>query len=375
MTAIQGALIPVVAWFIGRKIKTINFSWSAAVLFTFYPVYVLHSHYITVDIPLTLFTLLVILFSLNYLESGKNFWLILACLMVSVATMEKYPGILSFGIILATIGLRALRKDQQKNSPSTFNFWKSVGICIAVVAIGILLIGFPLFLNFETAWKQIVQEARPDHLGSDGLGWAGNLLYYLKDFYFNADLIVSLIAALGLISVVSIGEPWLILLFFGGGYWIALSILPLHHSRWSLPMMTTPLFLAAIGVSFLWHKVSNKPAITLGFVALLIAGFVPYILKGTVRSVMLTMPDTRNEALHYLAEHGITAENTISDGCSPYNPSNKNDIYDIDILNSGDKKYMITSSLMEDRYAREPKRYSKENAFYRDVRSHSVLIR
>ena len=58
MTAVQGALLPVVAWFIGRKFKQSSFSWVAAVLFTFYPVFVLHSHYVTVDIPLTLLSCL-----------------------------------------------------------------------------------------------------------------------------------------------------------------------------------------------------------------------------------------------------------------------------------------------------------------------------
>ena len=32
LTAIQGALIPVVAWMIGRKFKNLNFSWFAAIL-------------------------------------------------------------------------------------------------------------------------------------------------------------------------------------------------------------------------------------------------------------------------------------------------------------------------------------------------------
>lgn len=92
MTAVQGALLSVVAWFIGRKYKKIDFSWPAAVLFTFYPPFVLHSHYVTVDIPLTLFVMVVLLFCLNYLSSNKRFWLVMACVFVSIAALEKYPG-------------------------------------------------------------------------------------------------------------------------------------------------------------------------------------------------------------------------------------------------------------------------------------------
>ena len=375
MTAVQGALLAVVAWFIGRSYKKFDFSWPAAVLFTFYPPFVLHSHYVTVDIPLTLYVMLVLLFSLNYLSSDKKHWLVLASLMVSVAAMEKYPGILSIGIVLVTIGVQAFKRREQNNSPQWRFFWKTTAISLLVIIVGIALIGLPLIKNFDIAWKQIVQEARPDHLGSDGLGWGGNLLYYLKDFYENAGIVICILAVVGLGVAILIKDPVALLLFFGGGYWIALSVLSLHHSRWSLPMMTTPLFLAAVGASFLWQKVRGKTAGKIALAVLLLIGFVPFVLKGTVTSVMLTWQDTRNEALHYMQEYGLTNDVTLSDGYTPYNPNNKNDIYAFDFSGPGEIKYIVTSSLMKDRFTAEPERYARENAFYEKVRSHAVLIK
>jgi len=375
MTAIQGALLPVVAWFIGRKFKQVNFSWIAAVLFTFYPPFVLHSHYVTVDIPLTLYVMLVLLFSLNYISSKKNLWLVLACAMVSIAALEKYPGILSFGIIITSIAIRAFSKDEQGKSLGWRFFFKTIAWSLSISILAILVIAPSLFMNFETAWNQIVNEARPTHLGSDGLGWGGNLLYYLKDFYQNAGLIISLIAAVGLAAIIMIKDPVYLLLFFGGGYWIALSYLSLHHSRWSLPMMTTPLFLAAIGVSFLWQQTKHQKFARIALSVILLAGFVPFVLRGTVTSVMLTWSDTRNEALHYMEENNISNENTISEGYTPHNPNNKTDIYDFDIFEPGEKEYVVLSSLMFDRYQAEPDRYLVENAFYKQVRSNLVLIK
>lgn len=375
MTAVQGALLPVIAWFIGRKYKKVNFSWPAAVLFAFYSPFVLHSHYVTVDIPLTLYVMLVLLFSLNYLSTDKKHWLVLASLMVSVAAMEKYPGILSFGIVLAAVGVHAFGRHEKDNSTQWHYFWKTTAISLLVIIVGIALIGLPMIRNYDIAWRQIVQEARPDHLGSDGLGWGGNLLYYLGDFYVNAGLLICLLGAVGLAAVFLLKDPAALLLFFGGGYWIALSVLSLHHSRWSLPMMTTPLFLAAVGASFLWQKVRGKTAGKIAFTVLLLIGFVPFILKGTVTSVMLTWQDTRNEALHYMEEYGMSDEVTLSDGYTPYNPNNKNDIYEFDFSNPGVKRFIIISSLMEDRYRREPERYLRENAFYDNVRIHSELIK
>ena len=133
MTAVQGALLSVVAWFIGRKYKKIDFSWPAAVLFTFYPPFVLHSHYVTVDIPLTLFVMVVLLFCLNYLSSNKRFWLVMACVFVSIATLENI-GILSFGIVLATIGIRAFNNSEQKKvmdrALSPQNDWRMPSDCL-----------------------------------------------------------------------------------------------------------------------------------------------------------------------------------------------------------------------------------------------------
>ena len=329
----------------------------------------------THDIPLTLYVMLVLLFCLNYLSSKKNLWLVLACVMVSIAALEKYPGILSFGIIITSIAIRAFSKDEQERNRGCRFFFKTIAWSLSINILAIIVIAPSLLMNFETAWNQIIIEARPTHLGADGLGWGGNLLYYLKDFYQNTGLIISLIAAVGLAAIILIKDPVYLLLFFGGGYWIALSYLSLHHIRWSLPMMTTPLFLAAIGTSFLWQQTKYRKFARVMLSAILLAGFVPFVLRGTVTSVMLTWSDTRNEALHYMEENGITEENTISEGYTPHNPNNKTYIYDFDIFEPGEKEYVVLSSLMFDRYQAEPDRYLVENAFYAQVRKNLVLVK
>ncbi len=343
MTAVQGALLPVVAWFIGRKYKKVNFSWPAAVLFAFYPPFVLHSHYVTVDIPLTLYVMLVLLFSLNYLSTDKKHWLVLACLMVSVAAMEKYPGgILSIGIVLVAIGgVRAFRDDKKSGSPQWGGFfWKTIAISLLVIIVGIVLIGLPMVRNFDIAWEQILKEARPYHLGSDGLGWGGgNLLYYLGDFYVNAGLLICLFGgAIGLAAVILMKEPAVLLLFFGGGI--------LDRAECAVAP-SQPLVFADDDHSLVsgcrrgvlpLAKLKSRTVGKVAFAVLLMAGFMPFMLKGVVTSVMLTWKDTRNEALHYMEEHGMSDAVTLSDGYTPYHAGNKNDIYGFDFSNPGEKK-------------------------------------
>lgn len=374
MTALQGALIPVVAFLVGKKFKNLPFAFVSALLFTFYPPYVLHSHYVTVDIPLTLYILLVLLFSMNYLSTKKDFWLTFASVMASIATLEKYPGILSFGIILVAVGIRAFKCVEQCDQPGWKFFLKTIATSISICILTILILAPQLLIHFETAWHQIVNEARPTHLGADGLGWGGNLLYYFKEFFQTSGIFISILVLIGLVAIVSMKDPTYLLLLFGIGYWIALSVLHLHHSRWSLPMMITPLFLAAIGAAYIWQKAKEKKSTRILVIAALTIALLPFVLKGIKASVMLTWNDTRGEALQYMEENKITVSNTISEGYTPHNPNNKNDIFAFDIYEPKDKKYIVLSSLMGDRYAAEPQRYIEENAFYATVRSNLDLI-
>ena len=374
MTAIQGALIPVIAFLIGKKFKNNPFAFASALLFTFYPPFVLHSHYVTVDIPLTLYILLVLLFTINYLTTDKKFWLILASVMATIATLEKYPGLLSIGIILVAIGIKAFKKDEQGNQLGWKFFFKTTSTSALVCILSVLVLAPQLLIHFDLAWKQIVNEARPTHLGADGLGWGGNILYYFKDFYQNSGVFIFILVVIGLVAIVLMKDPKYLLLFFGLGYWIALSVLSLHHSRWSLPMIISPLFLAAFGVAKIWQLSGKKKVARIIAVVAFTIVLLPFVLKGINTSVMLTWKDTRNIALNYMENHGIDEENTISEGYTPHLPNSKNDIYSFNIIEPKEKKYIVFSSQMGDRYAAEPERYVRENAFYETVRSKLELV-
>ena len=102
MIAAFGSLIPIVAYKIGKE-SPINFAIPAALLFAFYPLYVLYSHYVAPDVPITLFTLVIILFSIRYIRNKNIKDLYLATIFSAINTAEKYPGLISFGIVLFSI--------------------------------------------------------------------------------------------------------------------------------------------------------------------------------------------------------------------------------------------------------------------------------
>ena len=77
LVSILGSLIPIMAYKIGKEING-KLAVTSALVFAFFPLYAEHSLYITPDIPITLFTLLVTYFSIRYLNRNKEYYLFLA---------------------------------------------------------------------------------------------------------------------------------------------------------------------------------------------------------------------------------------------------------------------------------------------------------
>lgn len=374
LTAIQGSLIPVVAWLIGKQYKKNDFSLPAAFLFTFYPPFIVHSMYITVDIPLTLFVMTALLFCLKYLNTHRWHWLILACLMTAFSTLEKYPGILTLGIVLVAIRVAAYQKIGGKESGWGV-FLKTVVFSLIVTGLFIYLLAPQLFHHWDQVSGRLQEAARTIHPGADGLGWAGNLWFYAKQFVSQAGWAVSALAVAGCVIASTQKDPANLLLFFGFGYWVVVSRLGLHWPRWSLPMMISPLLLGGFAVIKLWQALPQRKLFKgVMIVGLAIIGFL-YLLNGFSTSVVLSWKDSRVEGLEYLELHAITPENSVSEGYTPFNSQNLVTIFDFDLEQRGDIRYVILSSSTYSRFEAEPERYKAENAFYANLRRKAELMK
>ena len=374
VVAVFGSLIPVLAWKIGKLFKGVDFSLAAAFLTCFYPPYILHSHYITADVLSTVFSLAVILFCLLYLQKQKWVWLVLACVTVAINTMEKYPGILSYGIVLVTIGISAFFVNNENGKQKWRKFLGGILITLAIVALSMFIFAPHLFFKLDQVRAALTVEARSTHLGADNLSWLGNMLFYLQTFINASGWIVAAFAVVGLAFSILSRQPSMLLIFFGAGYWVALSKLGLHWERWSLPMMITPLMLAALGLTKLWGVIKRQKLTR--FLAIVFLGVFAFIyaLNGVTTSVLLTWKDTRVVALEYMSENDITQENSMSEGYTPFLPRIVQPIFDFDFDNPGQIHYVILSSNMYGRYEAEPDRYPTENAYYAGLRTKASLI-
>ena len=186
-----GSLIPVVAYKIGKE-NRVDYSVPAALLFAFFPVYVLHSHFITPDIPVTLFTLIIIYFSIRYIRTLNVKYLYLATIFVSINTAEKYPGLISFGIVVFAI--LWVQIQSYKNQPgliiknSLLESLKFFGLFVLIFYI----LSPHIFTDYGNTISTLKREARTTHLGADGLGWSGNLQFYLENFLSYTNIIIVL---------------------------------------------------------------------------------------------------------------------------------------------------------------------------------------
>ncbi len=155
LVSISVSLIPVIAYKIGKLFKQ-SYAIPAALVFAFFPSYVMHSLYITNDISLTLFSLLVIYFSLRYLILEDKKSIFIAAVFAALATAEKYPGIISFGIILIVISFKAFAKSDQPIKTRIIQSIKPVFRSLLVFLIALFIFAPRLFFQFPEVVNSLI---------------------------------------------------------------------------------------------------------------------------------------------------------------------------------------------------------------------------
>ena len=374
LISIMGSLIPIVAYKIGKEIKP-KLALPATIVFATFPLYVEHSLYITPDIPITLFTLLIIYFAIKYLNTQKNIYLILATAFTAINTAEKYPGILSLALVILALGLQIFCNDKT-TQPKKFKRFLLKSLLIAIVFIVSLFVVAPfLFIEYKSVIQALVTESRSTHLGADNLGWLGNMWFYVKTFFANINIIGALLFGVGLFALVKTWNKKYILVFYGFFYWITLSKLALHWERWALPMFIAPLLIIAIGISFFWEK--SKQRQSTKFIGALLIGI--FIFQQSAHAlyipIRLKYTETRLASKIFCETNGIIQENSIYEGYTPLGPAIAKEVFSDYLMRTPDKDYILLSSSMYGRYFAEPDRYQDYIRIYDEIRENNTLIK
>lgn len=372
LVSIMGSLIPVVAYKIGKEFEE-DFALPAGLVFALFPLYTEHALYVTPDIPITLFTLCVMYFTLRDLNQKDGYAIYLAILFSAINTAEKYPGLISMAIIFGGVLIKLINESEFSIKKYGWLFVKKCLILLLLFVVALFIVAPFLFIEYQLVIEALITESRSTHLGADNLGWAGNLLFYVRTFISWSNWLAIFMIGFGIYALVKWRKTNTIILLYGVLYWILLSKLSLHWERWALPMYITPLFLVAIGITYFWNLIKNSSRSRLLAVLILLL-LSQQLLVSLYTTVRATFTDTRLVALDFCQENGITQENAIFDGYTPFLPHGSKFLDAEEIDKNDGKSYIILSSYMYDRFYKEPERYENQVALYEDIRNTHVLI-
>ena len=372
LIAIIGSLIPIVVYKIGNEFRP-KFGWLAALVFALYPSYLMHSVFVTPDIPITLFTLLVMYFTIRYLNRQEEKSIYIAVVFAAINTAEKYPGLISLMIVFSGIILNTLDESQLDLKKALVPIFIKT-LKITGVFIGTLFIVAPfLFIEYEAVIEALIRESRTTHLGADNLGWGGNLLFYIRSFYSWTNVLSILFIGIGIYAFIKWKKKSHFILLYGVFYWILLSALSLHWERWALPMYITPLFFIAIGMCFLLVKTKEKTKTQWFSIFTIVIFFILQFVATLHTSIRMSFVDTRVVALQFSREKGISPENSLFEGYTPFMSQHPITIFNEYAEVSSEIEYVILSSSMFGRFYREPDRYNQEILIYEKIRDNHLL--
>jgi 4-amino-4-deoxy-L-arabinose transferase and related glycosyltransferases of PMT family len=360
-TAVLGTACIMVAYLIGREYSVIT-GLIASLLVAVFPAYVSNSHFITADIPVTLFTLSVILFAIRYLKHPSHKNLLAAALCCALSLSVKYPGGLTLLLMLAIV----ICKHYEERGLLLKRLIESV----SAFSLFLFIISPYLFINYDRVIQAVVANAYPIHLGADGLSWPENLAFYVQTYLNNAGILMIPFFFLGVYYLVRKEKLHALPVFGGLLFWVVLSKVGLHWERWALPMYTCPLLVSAYGLDIAYERttrLSRRYFFSLWCVAFfLIIGKL--LIASSVVTAQFTLQDTRFVSYLFTQKMGIKEENTLYEGFTPFYPSNMRDGSVLNAYNTLDKnktiRYVIVSSGLYDRYLGEENRYKAEAEFY-----------
>ena len=366
INAVIGTLIIFLAYYIGKEFSR-KIAVYFALLFSFFPIFIDHSHLITPDITTVFISLIMILTTVKLVKSFSMKQMIFLCLLCSLNIIEKYPGLLSIVLVYYVLGVQRYKENgliKWKNL--TLDWIKYTGLIVFFC----YLVSPSLFIHPKHTLGALLSESG-GHLGADGLGLFGNLSFYAYHFFINAGIFSIFFFVSGFLYI-NKNRNYLIIipLFYGFFYWIIMSILKLHWVRWGMPMYISPLFMIGFGIDYLLNRHYFRRIIPI----LMFVSFSNMIVISVFETIKYHLNSTVAVGKDFTKENNIIKENTIYEGYTPfyeYGPNKKLDWFDK--KNNSQYKYVIISSSMKDRYIAEPERKPDRVKAYKEIEKLTLI--
>lgn len=381
-TAFLGtAMIPVSAVLINylfenEEISVKRVQIISALFIAFSPSLTLHSSYATPDIPLALITMLFAIFFIRYIKKGQMLDMIICAVLTGVAISTKWPGAILCIFIAMMIIFRAVKKEI-----SIKNVFQYGSLSIILVLATLFIMAPNLFTNIGKTISDVLYEARTEHLGADGLGTWGNFIFYLKVMLQNTGILAIIPCCIGIGWLIKKHHIEYLALLIGGMWWICMSILSLHWIRWCVPAYGFYFILVAVGIVILQTQMAKGKYIANIILLFVITNMCALELAQT-KNVLCD--DSRVVAYNYCNENGITPEESMSEGYTPFAKPYPYSIWrefeaegnNLKLINDeyASCRYLVVGSHYWDLFAEEPERYENSLQIYNNFENNYQLI-
>ena len=303
------ATIPVI-FLLGLRLYSRRTGLLAALLYALAPLPALHAHFLTVDVPATLFVTLALLSAANLRVIGSFREVALAGIWCGLATATKYTA------AVCVVGpLCALALGAAQTSGPERNAALRTGALRAAALIGIMAAVFLVacpgpWLNWGAFWNgtypgsgvryELFEHARTGHgwlFVDTGPGWWYHLSVSLR---YGLGLPLLLLSAAGCVYAARRRNPSdIVLLAFLVVAYSATSLSAVRFARYLIPLTPALCVLAArVAVEPYARRIASRIALASAAITVVACALTT---GGLVRA--LTLKDPRDIAADYLAGH------------------------------------------------------------------------
>jgi len=311
---------------IGRRLFGPATGLIASAIVALSPIHIFLSQQVRMDTQMTFLVVLAFWYCLNILKQHDWTSYLLAGFVTGLAAVTKYPAIVfSLSIVIAHfIATPSWRLTDHR---------KLLGSAVACIAGAFA--GSPfVFLDFRTVLNDVIQEARPEHLGATGEGLLRNLLWYAKGPLPNALGFVGLVlAGLGLVLCLSSKQKsrW-VLISFPVLFLVFISLLNLRWERWIMPTIPFLALLAAFAITYVAQmmvKHFDRRIASAASVVLVVVLFVPLVRSSISHARETSGPYTSTLARQWMMDN-IRSSRVLVEVYAPRLPASDFKVFVVD---------------------------------------------
>jgi len=300
VSVLFAALLVFIVYRASRKLYGENAGLIAALFTALSPALVVNSHFLSVDVTMSFFVFLTMLFAARILSSGELKWYVLAGICAGLAAQSKYNA----ALVALAVPVAGLLRTCGKKTDILLCWFEKKALLSYACALGIFIL-FLLPFVFTT----IPEFSRNFSAGMFRIGprissVASNTVFFTEALYHGMGLPLFLLAAAGVVMAVMKREKADIFFIF----WIAINMLILvimsplgdRHMRYLLIILPA---LAVLAARFMAAVCAMRPANKVVPVLIALVACVPTLLFSAGYDRVFMQENTRTSAGKWIAQN------------------------------------------------------------------------